>query len=133
MNGGEYHSIYDSYDHFVRFTDPGFQYEVALAKTAGRAMMRMANADVLPFDVNSFYKTVAGYVTELKTLLDNTRTETEEENIMIGDHLFDIAKDPTKKTLSPKMKDAVPYLNFSNLENAMTQLKVAAEELQQAV
>ena len=128
-DGGEYHSIYDSYDHFVRFTDPGFQYEVALAKTAGRAMMRMANADVLPFDVNSFYKTVAGYVTELKTLLDNTRTETEEENIMIGDHLFDIAKDPTKKTLSPKMKDAVPYLNFSNLENAMTQLKVAAEEL----
>ena len=96
-DGGEYHSIYDSYDHFVRFTDPGFQYEVALAKTAGRAMMRMANADVLPFDVNSFYKTVAGYVTELKTLLDNTRTETEQENIMIGDNLFDIAKDPTKK------------------------------------
>ena len=128
-NGGEYHSIYDSYDHFVRFTDPGFQYEVALAKTAGRAMMRMANADVLPFDVNSFYKTVAGYVTELKTLLDNTRTETEQENNMIGDNLFDIAKDPTKKTLSPKMKDAVPYLNFSNLENTMTQLKVTAEEL----
>ena len=128
-NGGEYHSIYDSYDHFVRFTDPGFQYNITLAKTAGRAMMRMANADVLPFDVNSFYMTVAGYVTELKTLLDNTRTETEEENIMIGDHLFDIAKDPTKKTLSPKMKDAVPYLNFSNLENALTQLKVAAEEL----
>ena len=56
--GGIYHSIYDSYDHFIRFTDPGFHYEVALAATAGRALMRMANADVLPFDVNSFYKTV---------------------------------------------------------------------------
>jgi len=43
--------------------------------------MRMANADVLPFDINSFYKTVAGYVTELKMLLDNTRTETEQEII----------------------------------------------------
>jgi N-acetylated-alpha-linked acidic dipeptidase len=128
-NGGEYHSIYDSYDHFVRFTDPGFQYDVALAKTAGRAMMRMANADVLPFDVNSFYTTVTGYVAELKTLLDNTRTETEQENVMIVDHLYDIAKDPTKKIQSPKMKDAVPYLNFSNLENAIAQLKVAAEEL----
>jgi N-acetylated-alpha-linked acidic dipeptidase len=125
-NGGEYHSIYDSYDHFVRFTDPGFRYEVALAETAGRAMMRMANADVLPFDVSSFYETVAGYVTELKTLVDITRTETEEENIMIGDNLFDIAKDPTKNTLSPKIKEAVPYLNFSNLENAMSQLKVTA-------
>jgi N-acetylated-alpha-linked acidic dipeptidase len=128
--GGEYHSIYDSYDHFVKFTDPGFQYEVALAKTAGRAMMRMANADVLPFDVNSFYKTVADYVTELKQLLDNTRTETEEENKMIRDNLFEIARDPTKNFQSPKMQDAVPYLNFSNLENAMIQLKDTAEEFQ---
>ena len=128
--GGEYHSIYDSYDHFVKFTDPGFQYEVALAKTAGRAMMRMANADVLPFDVNSFYKTVAGYVAELKTLLDNSRTETEQENKMIRDKLFDIAKDPTKRFQSPKMKDAVPYLDFSNLDNVMVQLKDTAEEFQ---
>jgi N-acetylated-alpha-linked acidic dipeptidase len=128
--GGVYHSIYDSYDHFVKFTDPGFHYEVALAETAGRAMMRMANADVLPFDVNSFYKTVNGYVTELKALLENTRSETEQENKMISDKLFDIAQDPTKKYLSPKMKDEVPYLNFSNLENELAQLKIISEEFQ---
>ena len=93
-------------------------------------MMRMANADVLPFDINSFYKTVADYVTELKTLLDNTRTETEQENKMIRDKLFDYAKDPTKYFQSPKVKDAVPYLDFSNLENAMAQLKNTAEEFQ---
>ena len=68
-NGGQYHSIYDSYDHFTRFKDPGFQYGVALSKTAGRTTMRMANADVLPIDFNSFYKTVNDYVTELKTLV----------------------------------------------------------------
>jgi N-acetylated-alpha-linked acidic dipeptidase len=128
--GGVYHSIYDSYDHFVKFTDPGFHYEVAMAETTGRAMMRMANADVLPFDVNSFYKTVADYVTELKALLDNTRTETELENKMIRDKLFDVAKDPTKESLTPKMKDAVPYLDFSNLENTMAQLKNTTEEFQ---
>jgi N-acetylated-alpha-linked acidic dipeptidase len=128
--GGDYHSIYDSYDHFVRFTDPGFQYEVALAKTCGRTMMRMANADVLPFDVNSFYKTVAGYVTELKALLDNTRTETELENKMIRDKLFDYAKDPTKYFRPPKVEDAVPYLDFSNLENRMVHLKNTTEEFQ---
>lgn len=128
--GGEYHSIYDSYDHFVKFKDPGFQYEVALVKTCGRAMMRMANADVLPFDINSFYKTVADYVTELKALLDNTRTETEQENKMIRDKLFDYAKDPTKYFQSPKVEDAVPYLDFSNLENTMVQLKNTAEEFQ---
>jgi N-acetylated-alpha-linked acidic dipeptidase len=128
--GGEYHSIYDSYDHFVKFNDPGFQYAVALSKTAGRLMMRMANADVLPFDVNSFYKTVADYVTELKTLLDNTRSETEQENKMIKDKLYDLAKDPKKGFQSPKPKDEVPFLNFSTLENAMAQLKNSTEEFQ---
>ncbi len=128
--GGEYHSIYDSYDHFVKFTDPGFQYGVALAKTTGRAMMRMANADVLPFDVNSFYKTVDDYVTELIALLDKTRTETALENNMIRDQLFDFAKDPAQNIHSPKIKDAVPYLNFSGLENAMVQLKDTTGEFQ---
>ena len=36
--GGEYHTIYDSYDHFTRFKDPGFAYGVALSKTCGRIM-----------------------------------------------------------------------------------------------
>ena len=129
-SGGEYHSIYDSYDHFTRFKDPGFQYGIALSKTAGRAMMRLANADVLPIDFNSFYKTVNDYVGELKTLLDNTRAETEQENKMISDKLFDLAKDPKKGFQSPKTKDAVPYLNFSSLENKMAELKTNAEEFQ---
>src|SRR5258705_8055170 len=128
--GGEYHSIYDSYDHFIKFKDPGFQYGVALSKTAGRAMMRMANADVLPFDVNSFYKTVADYVTELKTLVDNTRAETEQENKMIQDKLYDLAKDPKKNFQSPKPKDAVPFLNFSDLDNSLVQLNKCADEFQ---
>jgi N-acetylated-alpha-linked acidic dipeptidase len=129
-SGGEYHSIYDSYDMFTRFKDPGFQYGITLSKTAGRTMLRLANADVLPIDFNSFYKTVAEYATELKTLLDNTRAETEAENKMINDKLFDLAKDPTKQYLSPKLKSNVPFLNFSSLENSLVQLKTNAEEFQ---
>lgn len=129
-SGGEYHSIYDSYDHFTKFKDPGFQYGVALSKTAGRVMLRMANAEVLPIDFTSFQKTVADYVTELKMLLETTRAETEQENKMIQDKLYDLAKDPTKGFQSPKPKETVPFLNFSDLENAMAQLKSSAEEFQ---
>ena len=129
-SGGEYHSIYDSYDHFTRFKDPGFQYGVALSKTAGRALLRLANADVLPIDFNSFYKTVNDYVGELKTLLDNTRAETEQEDKMIADKLFDLAKDPKKGFQSPKPKGIVPFLNFSELENKMAVLKTSAEDFQ---
>ena len=128
--GGVYHSIYDSYDHFTRFIDPGFQYGIALSKTAGRVTLRMANAEVLPIDFTSFQKTVSDYVAELKTLLDNTRAETDLENKMINDKLYDLAKDPTKNMLSPKVKEAVPFLNFSELENAMVQLKTSAEDFQ---
>jgi N-acetylated-alpha-linked acidic dipeptidase len=129
-SGGEYHSIYDSYDHFIKFKDPGFQYGLALSKTAGRVMLRMANAEVLPLDVNSLYKTVNEYVTELKTLLETARIETEQENKMISDKLYDLAKDPKKGIQTPKVKEAVPFLNFSGLENAMMQLKTSTEEFQ---
>ena len=129
-SGGEYHSVFDSYDAFIRFKDPGFQYGVALSKTAGRVMMRLANADVLPVDFNSFYKTVADYVTEIKTMADNMRSQTDIQNRMIKEKLFDLAQDPTKPYRAPAAKEAVPYLNFSDLDNALVQLKSSAEEFQ---
>ena len=128
--GGEYHSIYDSYDLFTKFKDPGFQYGIALAKTAGRITMRLANADALPFDFNSFYKTLNDYATEVKTLIDNQRMETETENKMIQEQLFAVAKDPKKTYADPLAKEPVPFLNFSELDNSLMQLKTSAESFQ---
>jgi N-acetylated-alpha-linked acidic dipeptidase len=128
--GNQYHSAYDSYDFFTRFMDPGFRYGIALAKVKARVMMRLANADALPVDFNSFYKTINDYTTEVKTLLETTRTETESENRMINEKLFDLAKDPAKVYSSPAVKTVVPFLNFSSLENALMQLKTSAEEFQ---
>jgi N-acetylated-alpha-linked acidic dipeptidase len=122
-NGGQYHSVYDSYDYFTRFIDPGFQYGITLSKTTGRVMMRLANADVLPLNFTSFYKTVNGYTNEVKDLLQKTRKQTSLENKMIADSLFDLAKDPTKIYHSPEQKAIVPYLNFSKLENNLVQLE----------
>ncbi len=127
---GVYHSVYDSYDHYTKFGDPGFAYGIALAKTAGRFTMRIANADVLPLDINSFYKTIAGYTSEVKTLLDDSRSETEVQNKLINDKMFAVANDPIKKLVIPKPKETVPFLNFSAFENSLAQLKQNSEELQ---
>ncbi len=124
--GGEYHSIYDSYDHYKRFKDPKFEYGVALAKTAGRATLRLAEADVLPFDFKAFQKTVSTYLTEVTTLLDNLRDATEVENQMIKEKRYVLAADPTEKYFPSAPKDAVPYLNFSSLQNAIGNLEKAA-------
>lgn len=125
-SGGEYHSIYDSYDHFTRFKDPGFVYGILLSKTAGRVVLRLANAAILPVDFSSFYQTVSEYTSEVKALADNMRLETEQENQMVKNRLFDVALDPTKSVKAPIAKVPVPFLDFSKLDNALVNLKAAS-------
>ncbi|MEJ7674733.1 MAG: transferrin receptor-like dimerization domain-containing protein [Chitinophagaceae bacterium] len=128
-SGGEYHSIYDSYDNYVRFKDPGFYYGVTLSQTAGRVALRMANADVLPFDFKHLYTTVNDYTKELIDLLQQTKENTEIENQLIKLNHYSIAADPTKTFIVPKPKEEVPYLDFSPLQNALSSLQKSSELL----
>ncbi len=121
--GGEYHSIYDSYDHFIRFKDPSFEYGIALAQTAGRATLRLANADKLPFDFQSFHRTTSKYLEEVTALIENMRQATEAENRLIAEKRFVHAADPTKAFRAPEPKGPVPYLDFSPLQNAIARLE----------
>jgi N-acetylated-alpha-linked acidic dipeptidase len=128
-SGGEYHSIYDSYSLYERFKDPGFHYGVALSETAGRAVLRMAQADVLPFDFTHLYTTIDGYSEELQNLLKSSRETTDVENKMIQSNDFAIGQDPTKKLILPTTKSEVPYLDFSPLQNALQDLKTSTDNL----
>ncbi len=60
--GGTYHSLYDSFEWLVRFADPQFKYHAAQARVATAMMMRIANADVLPYDYAEFGRTMKQYV-----------------------------------------------------------------------
>ncbi len=124
--GGSYHSIYDSYDHYARFKDPGFAYCHALAKTTGRAALRMANADVVPFDFRSLQKTIQGYAGEVMALTDQLRETTSVENQLIAEKKYVLAADPTEVYHAPTAKEPVPYLDFSSLQNALAALEKAA-------
>jgi N-acetylated-alpha-linked acidic dipeptidase len=120
--GGSYHSIYDSFDHYTRFGDPGFAYGVALSKVGGRMVLRLANADVLPFDFTNFQDTVGMYASEVGKLADNMRDETRMFNRLISSGMLKAAQDPTKTYVVPKTKSDVPYLNFAPLQNALAKL-----------
>ena len=98
-----------------------------LAKTAGRTTLRLVNATVLPFDFKGFHKTVNGYVNEVTGLLNDLRESTEVENQMVKENRYKLASDPTKTFVQPKAKDPVPYLNFSNLQNAVASLEASAK------
>lgn len=128
-DGGEYHSIYDSYDDYSRFKDPGFFYGVALAQTAGRAALRMANAETLPFDFRSLQRTVSDYVKDLLNQTDQLRESTAAENELIRANGYALANDPTEKKKAPTAKAEVPYLDFSPLLNALTSLEKSTDQL----
>lgn len=128
--GGEYHSIYDTYENYSRFKDPGFEYGIALSKLAGHAALRLADADVLPFDYRSLAKTISIYTTELISLADQMRESTTVENQIISNNAYQLAGDAAKPLKAPVAKSEVPYIDFSKLQNALLSLDKAAQALQ---
>jgi N-acetylated-alpha-linked acidic dipeptidase len=124
---GAYHSAYDSFDHYSRFGDPGFVYGVALAEVAGRIMLRMADADVLPHVTGDFSEAVALYADELHHQADAMRASTELQHRILDEKLDVLAADPTRTYRSPERDTAVPVLNFAPLDNATLRLKKSSQ------
>ncbi|MGH8401158.1 MAG: transferrin receptor-like dimerization domain-containing protein [Gammaproteobacteria bacterium] len=124
--GGAYHSVYDSFDHYRRFGDPGFRYGVALSETAGHAVLRFADAPILPFSYAEFAGTVSDYVDQVRKLADTEREHALEEDKLLDEHVFKLAADPTKVSLPPAAPVKVPYLDFAPLDNALVKLKASA-------
>ncbi|MFS4494020.1 M28 family metallopeptidase [Maribacter sp. 2308TA10-17] len=123
--GGEYHTIYDTYPHYKRFKDPEFAYGVALANTAGRITLRLANADMLPFEFKQWHKTVSGYLDGIMKQTKKMRKDVEKHNMMVEKNMFELAADPKKPFFKPKKKESIPYLDFTPLQNELAALKAS--------
>lgn len=63
---GVYHSQYDNYYWMTRFGDPGFRYMTAMAEVWGRMALRLANAEVLPFDWRTYAARVGDFLSALE-------------------------------------------------------------------
>lgn len=129
---GQYHSIYDTFDHYTRFMDTKFEYGVALARTAGRLVLRLADADVLPFDLSRATATISRYTGEVVKLADDMRDEAEERNRRLDDKAFEAVDDPTQTWVAPKRLDPVPHLNFAPLRNALAALETSTRAWERA-
>ena len=124
--GGIYHSAYDTFEHYVRFGDPKFEYGVALGQTAGRMVLRSADADVLPFAFEPFADTVGSYVDELKRLVTSGREKTEATNRLVRANVFAVAADPTQTAIAPAIEEPAPRIDFTALDQAAAKLKASA-------
>lgn len=125
---GVYHSIYDSFHWFTNFGDTGFVYGRTQAQTVGTSVLRIASADILPYDFINFSNTISTYLDELKELADKKRKEITETNLQIDEGIFEAIADPEDYPLAaPKREEVPPFFNFAPLENAVATLKKSAE------
>jgi N-acetylated-alpha-linked acidic dipeptidase len=63
---GVYHSMYDTFHWMKSFGDPGFLMHATMARIAGITLLRLADADVLPFDYEEYAEELQRYVAELE-------------------------------------------------------------------
>ena len=125
--GGEYHSNFDTFDHYTKFKDPTFDYSIALIQVCGRLTLRLAQADVPPFQFTGTAKAITKYVDEVMEMAAKKRKDTEERNSLIDEGHYARALDPTKDVSPPKREDPVPHINFAPLLNAQDALTKNAD------
>jgi N-acetylated-alpha-linked acidic dipeptidase len=130
--GGQYHSVYDDFYYYTHFQDTEFVYERALAQTAGTMMMRMADADILPYQFTDQADTIHTYTTEVKKLADTMRTQIKDRNADLADGVYKAAADPKKTSVPPPVDVVPPYFNFAPLDQASDDLTAAAADYEKA-
>jgi N-acetylated-alpha-linked acidic dipeptidase len=133
QGGGQYHSIYDDFYYYTHFGDTNFAYGRALAETGGSIMMRLADADVIPYQFTDQAETIHGYVTEVKKLADTVKTQIGKQNQAIADGAYAAAADPTKTSVPPATQAMPPTLDFAPLDKASADLTKAAAEYDKAL
>jgi N-acetylated-alpha-linked acidic dipeptidase len=131
--GGIYHSIYDDFYWYTHFADTTFVYGRALAQTGASMMMRLGDADLLPFEFSDFAETMQTYVKELKDLSKKMQDEIRERNREIDEGVFTAIADPKKTEIPPKKEEVPPYQNFAPLENAADAVSHSAAEYRKAL
>jgi N-acetylated-alpha-linked acidic dipeptidase len=131
-DGGIYHSIYDDFYWFTHFSDTSFVYGRALAQAAGITVLRLANADLLPFAFTNLAETIQTYVKDLQSLRDKRAEQITERNRQIDDGLFRFTSDPRDPVTAPRRQLPAPQLNFAPLLNAHDSLNHAASRYDRA-
>ncbi len=131
--GGIYHSIYDDFYWYTHFSDTDFVYGRALAQTGGTTIMRMANADLLPFQFSDFADDVKLYVREVEKFANQQREQIQERNQKIQEGLFEATADPRETWVTPKKEEVPPHLNFAPLDNAVDAVTRSSADYQKAL
>ncbi|MGO8718698.1 MAG: M28 family peptidase, partial [Acidobacteriaceae bacterium] len=124
--GGVYHSIYDDYYWYMHFSDSTFVYGRALSQTDGKLVLRMAQANLLPYDFAALADTLHVYTREVKELLAARQAQAKERAAALDMHAYTLTSDPRNPMVGPPALAMPPFLDFAPLDNALAVLDQSA-------
>jgi N-acetylated-alpha-linked acidic dipeptidase len=130
--GGTYHSAYDTPWHWDQFADKDEVYGKLFAQTAGTIVMRIADAEVMPYSFNELSMTINGYASSLKAELKTLQAEATNRNRTLKSGAFALANDPKNPVAPPPALPMPPAMDFTALDASLDKLKAAAAHYQVA-
>jgi N-acetylated-alpha-linked acidic dipeptidase len=132
-DSGVYHSIDDDFYWYSHFGDTNFVYGRALAQTIGTTVLRLADAEVVPYEFNDFADVVQKYTEELQALLKHKQEQIEERKKELEEGIFLATSDPQHPMKPPKDEPDPPELNFAPLKNSVKALSISATQYQKSL
>ena len=124
---GIYHSNYDTYTFMERFGDPGYRYHAAAARIGTAMMMRLANADILPYDYAEFARTMRQYLVPIDSNLrakgwsgSSAPLAAAIDRMERASLAFDAARDEALRRAIPAARQREVNAELLKVERAMT-------------
>ena len=115
-DSGIYHSIYDDFYWYTHFSDTSFVYGRALAQTAGTAVMRLADADLLPFDIHKSRRHDATVrARSSRRSRDVARKRSRERTHQLEDSAIVIVNDPRRPLHAASGRDCAAAFRFCSV------------------
>ena len=130
---GIYHSVYDDFYFYTHFLDTTFVYGRALAQTAGTAVIRLADADVLPYEYTDLADTIDGYIKDLQKVLKKKQDDITATNRNLADGVYAATNDPRRPRVAPKQEAVPPALDFAPLQTSAVALFESARAYEAAI
>jgi len=111
---GVYHSAYDNFYWMNHFGDPGYRYHTLASNLWGVLALRLANADLLPFDFDSYAQNVRAFVKDLSKGRDVSQVDLKSLMLKLAE--FEAAGRKLNATISTVLasKSTKTFLNSAN-------------------
>jgi N-acetylated-alpha-linked acidic dipeptidase len=113
---GVYHSIYDNFYWMNRFGDPGYRYHVLCSKVWGLLALRLANAEVLPFDFASYAAGIRGFIADL-VRIDGVSANLEVRSLLEQTAAFERAGQALNQSVARQLDLGPPTAEIARQVN----------------